>query len=635
MSNKLSRFWQELKRRKVIKAATMYAATAVIIIDVSANALPRLGLPDWTVTFLIILLIVGFPITLILSWIFDLTPKGMEKTEKIQPEAESVNTPVKQKLFSISNLIIVILLTVVCILLYPRVFRKNRLENLKDDTGRYSIAVMPFQNMTSDTLWNIWQAGIMNELITKLSNSGELSVRSYEVTNALLGSSDQMNQASVSFSSAGEISRRLEANTFILGAIKSAGGMVRINAHLIDSKTEEIYKTFQIDGRGEEEIFNVTDSLASLVRDYLEIQVLMEDPSFTGLEVTTQSPEAFRYYIEGQKLFTFFEWESSIEFFDRALEIDSLFSSALFQKAWAYHNMVERNNDLEMLEKSKGCMQQLLTRLDELPLNMQLLIRYLKSDFDKDPYAGIKYIERILEDDPFSIYWWQQGRNYIRVGQYQKAVPYLEKMLDLFQQWGEGPGWTVLYTDPGLCYHELGNHKRENEIYEYGLSLNPDNLSIVFFQTICALSQGDQSRSTTLLNSYRNILEAQGASNNRIDFRTGLIYGWAERYEKALEIFRDLLRKDPGHSGAVFQIASILIEQEMDLQEGMSLVEQLLADNPGDWDAMVLKGMGLYKQDRIGEAHRILSEAWDLRPYYDHQHYQLLNETESAVASRQ
>ena len=73
----------------------------------------------------------------------------------------------------------------------------------------------------------------------------------------------------------------------------------------------------------------------------------------------------------------------------------------------------------------------------------------------------------------------------------------------------------------------------------------------------------------------------------------------------------------------------------MDLQEGMSLVEQLLADNPGDWDAMVLKGMGLYKQDRIGEAHRILSEAWDLRPYYDHQHYQLLNETESAVASRQ
>jgi tetratricopeptide (TPR) repeat protein len=559
----------------------------------------------------------------------------MEKTEKIQPEAESVNTPGKQKLFNISNLIIIVLLAVICILLYPRVFKKNRVEDLKDDTCRFSIAVMPFQNMTSDTLWNIWQVGIQNELITKLSNSGELSVRSYEVTNALLGKSDQMNQASLSYSSAGDISRRLEANTFIHGTIKSAGGMVRINAHLIDSKTEEIYKTFPIDGHGEEDIFIVIDSLASQVRDYLEIKVLEEDRYVYGTDATTQSPEAFRYFIEGQKLYGFFDWESSIEFFDRALEIDSLFSSALLQKAWALHNMVQSNNNLEMLERSKGYVQQLLSRLDELPLYMQLLIRYLQSDFDKDPYAGINYTERILEDDPFSISWWQQGFNYSRVGQYQKAVPYLEKMLDLIQQWGGVPGWTALYTTPGTCYHQLGNHKRENEIYEYGLSLNPDNPSIVFYQTICALSQGDQARSTTLLNSYRNILEAQGADNNWIDFRTGQIYRWAERYEKALELFRELLRRDPGNTGAAFQIASILIEQEMDLEEGMRMVEQLLTDNPGDWDAMVLKGMRLYKQDRIGEAHRILSEAWDLRPYYDHQHYQLLNETESAVVSRQ
>jgi tetratricopeptide (TPR) repeat protein len=459
-------------------------------------------------------------------------------------------------------------------------------------------------------------------------------VRSYEVTNTLLGRSDQINQASLPFSGAGDISRRLEANTFIHGTIKSAGSMVRINAQLIDSKTEEIYKTFQIDGHGEEEIFIVIDSLASLVKDYLEIKVLEEDRYAYG-KVTTQSPEAFRYFIQGQKLFTILDWESSIEFYDRALEIDSLFSGALLQKAWAYHNMVESNGNLDMLERSKGYVQQLLSRLDELPLYMQLLIRYLKSDFDKDPYAGIKYTERILEDDPYSIAWWQQGWNYYRVGQYQKAVSYLEKMLDLFQQWGGVPGWHVLYTIPGACYHELGNHKRENEIYEYGLSLNPDNPSIVFYQTICALSQGDQARSTTLLNSYRNILEAQGADNNWIDFNTGQIYKRAERYENALEVFRELLQRDPGHTGSIFQIASILIEQEMDLEEGMSLIERLLADNPCYWDAMVLKGMGLYKQDRIGEAHRILSEAWDLRPYYDHQHYQLLNETKSAVVSRQ
>ena len=57
--NKLSQFWQELKRRKVIKVIAMYAATAFIIMEAAEIMLPRLGLPDWTVTFLIILLIVG------------------------------------------------------------------------------------------------------------------------------------------------------------------------------------------------------------------------------------------------------------------------------------------------------------------------------------------------------------------------------------------------------------------------------------------------------------------------------------------------------------------------------------------------------------------------------------------------
>ena len=77
--SKVNRFWQELKRRKVIKVIAMYAATAFIIIEAADNILSRLGLPDWTVTFLIIMLIVGFPITIILSWIFDVTPEGIEK----------------------------------------------------------------------------------------------------------------------------------------------------------------------------------------------------------------------------------------------------------------------------------------------------------------------------------------------------------------------------------------------------------------------------------------------------------------------------------------------------------------------------------------------------------------------------
>lgn len=82
--NRLTRFWQELTRRKVIKVAAIYAATSFVIKEVGDIILPRLGLPEWTVTFIIVLLIIGFPITLILSWIFDVTPEGIKKTESLE-----------------------------------------------------------------------------------------------------------------------------------------------------------------------------------------------------------------------------------------------------------------------------------------------------------------------------------------------------------------------------------------------------------------------------------------------------------------------------------------------------------------------------------------------------------------------
>ena len=76
----MAQFWQELKRRKVVRVITVYAATAYIIIEAGDIILPRLGLPDW-----IILLIIGLPISIILSWIFNITPEGIRKTEPIKP----------------------------------------------------------------------------------------------------------------------------------------------------------------------------------------------------------------------------------------------------------------------------------------------------------------------------------------------------------------------------------------------------------------------------------------------------------------------------------------------------------------------------------------------------------------------
>ena len=80
----LERFWQELKRRKVFSVVTTYAATAYIIIEVTNNLAIPLHLPDWVSTLILIILLIGLPVVIILSWIFDFTPQGIKKTESLE-----------------------------------------------------------------------------------------------------------------------------------------------------------------------------------------------------------------------------------------------------------------------------------------------------------------------------------------------------------------------------------------------------------------------------------------------------------------------------------------------------------------------------------------------------------------------
>ncbi len=83
-------FWNELKRRKVIKAVFVYVAVAWAILEAADTIFPRLGLPDWTVTFVLILLIIFFLLVVVLTWVYDITPEGIKVTRDLEPEPEEV-----------------------------------------------------------------------------------------------------------------------------------------------------------------------------------------------------------------------------------------------------------------------------------------------------------------------------------------------------------------------------------------------------------------------------------------------------------------------------------------------------------------------------------------------------------------
>jgi tetratricopeptide (TPR) repeat protein len=84
----LFNFWNELKRRKVVRTVFVYVAVAWAILEASDTIFPRLGLPEWTVTFVLILLIIVFILVIVLTWVYDITPEGIKVTQDLESETE-------------------------------------------------------------------------------------------------------------------------------------------------------------------------------------------------------------------------------------------------------------------------------------------------------------------------------------------------------------------------------------------------------------------------------------------------------------------------------------------------------------------------------------------------------------------
>ena len=215
-TNILTRFWQELKRRKVFKVLAMYAGSAFVIIQVIDILAAPLNLPPWIMTLIIILLSTGFPLAAILAWIFDLTPEGIKKTESLEELAgkEIVTVPGRRRLKA-GDIIIVILLIAVIILAWPRIFKRDTVKRLSSSGEKVAVAVMPFQNMTNDTVWNVYQKAIQWSLISSLSKSGELGVRQRETLDQLTNTKGFNENASVSPAIAAQISKKLDADIYI------------------------------------------------------------------------------------------------------------------------------------------------------------------------------------------------------------------------------------------------------------------------------------------------------------------------------------------------------------------------------------------------------------------------------------
>jgi len=628
----LARFWQELKRRRVFRVIAMYAGAAFVMIEVTNNVVDPLGLPGWVPTVVILLLILGFPVIAILSWIFDLTPEGVKKTAPLEDEVENLDSEkTERRRLRTSDIVIAVLVIAVGILAYPKIFSKDSLKDARDPDGRISIAVLPFENLSGDTLFNIWQHGFQNLLISTLSNSEELSVRKYQAVNDVLNSSKEINLASLSSMLDSDLADKLDTRTLILGNLLRAGTKIRIHAQLVDAKTEEIYKTYRIDGDSENDFFVLADSLSGMIKNYIEIKSISDRynaPGVTG-NLMTHSSEAFKYYIRGWDAFKYMELSSAIEWFANAVKADSTFINAyvfgayanlMYGRDWPAKQIVIKASEISA----------------EYTTEQELMFNQLYAYFFETPYEEINAIKQLIEiDDQIPLHWHQLGFAYYKLFEYEQAVQSWEQIFRIHEQWGTDFQNPYAYFLMGDAYHKLGEHNKEEEILALGNRVYPNAIMIQQHQAICAFSKGETQKAEEILVEYKSIRQdVLHCTEAMVSSGIGTIYSSSGQFEEAEAYYREAIKNDPEDLYWTHEFAWFLIDKEVNIEEGIKLCDEILDQYPKYWPSLDAKGWALYKQGKYEEALTLLKDSWDLKPAYSHTGYMHIQEAEKALSAQ-
>ncbi len=529
-------------------------------------------------------------------------------------------------------IVIVILFVIAAILAYLKIFKRDPLERLRASGERITVAVMPFRNMTNDTIWNVWQEGIQYNLITSLSNNPEeLKVRQIESITGLLQNKGLTDYSSITPSIASNISQKLDANVFIQGNINQGGYTIRINAQLVDSKTEESFKSFQINGSAEN-ILLIIDSLSVMIKNFLIVSKLEKEGTIDIQHLApTNYPEAYRDFIYGHKEFLKGDFPAAVKLYSQAIDIDSNYISAIFFLSVAYLNQGLYN------EAKKWCLK-LYGKRDQMTIQQKIMTNELYTEYFDTPYEAIKYFKQLHEiDDQWPTSYFQLGRIYNQLHQYDKAIPELEKALEIYNKWDSKPMWAWNYTWLGAAYHYTGQYKKEKKLYKKAEEDFPDNYFLRYNQAILALTIGDTAEANEYIQKY--ISRRQEGLASEADIKGGLagIYNIAGILDKAEAYYREALSLEPENLGRQNTLAYFLIDKERSISQGLELIDKALEISPDNYNYLHTKGWGLYKQGKFKEALEILQKSWDIRrekAIYNHEAYLHLEAAKKAVASQ-
>lgn len=455
-------FLGEIRRRKIFQVAAVYAVVAWLLIQIVATIEEPLNLPEWVDTFVIVLLAVGFPVTLIISWAFNLTPEGVVREGGGKDVVSKSGLKVEYLLFG-----------VIAIALFWLVYRvefdrpKERLEATAIDEQLTadavaeappgvlpnSIAVLPFENLSPDPDNAFFAAGIHESTLNQLQKIRDLTVIAR--TSVLQFENDPP--------AVPDIAAALNVGMVMEGSVRYANGRVLITAQLIDGKTGGHLWSDEYN-RELADVFTVQADVAKHIATAMEAQLLPKERARIENR-PTESEEAYQHYLHALSypdMLAYPEYiPARIEALEKAISLDPIFAEAYVELFRAHDSARDRERALKYARKAID--------LDPTAAHawagVRWILRYYHKKIEESRAAGQRAIE-LGSGDPEIVrghaIWLADVE-----GKFEEAIRYGERSVAIDPQDSEGHGWL------GYLYMRTGRYANAKRSLQEAIRLHP------------------------------------------------------------------------------------------------------------------------------------------------------------------
>ncbi len=423
---KFKKFISELKRRNVFRSALTYLVIAWLIAQVSDVILPTFDAPPSVMKALIVILIVGFPISLVVAWVYEFSPKGVKKTRDIEIKESTL----------------------------PQSKQSQAADNKK-------LAVLPFRNLSPDNSSNYFSDGLTEEIISRLSGISELDIVSRRT--AMQYRDSEMDSIS--------LGRELKARYILHGTVRKHEDDLRIATELIDVEKDaelwaEIYSGKMTD------VFGIQEKVARKIVASLQLKLSPKEKVALNKRATSSSEahdanlRAREFVLKYTKRYLL----SAVDLFQNAIDLDPEYAAPYAGMSEACGLLYETHdrNPIWLKKAEESALKALIYDPSSSEAYSALgLVYYNKKLLDE----ALTAVQKAIAFDPDNYFaYWIRGRLYRIQDRDPEAILDYKKVLELNSDFHSA------YGDLQMSYEKLGDKEQLQETIEQAAAFYPTYL---------------------------------------------------------------------------------------------------------------------------------------------------------------